>query len=259
MQQQQRLLEAQRNAQMAGQAGSPGAVSQQTPQMGHAHPQQQQQQHPGQQQGNMPDPSQMTLQQQQQMAQARAQQLAQTRATHQNAANMQARQQISQLMQRYGNLNQIPQQIIANLPQATQQNLHMIRQNQAQRQMQAQAQQAAAAQQQQAQQSGAGGEQVPGGQGNPEYMQQLRNSRAMLGQHMQQQQQQQAQQGQRTPGGSMAGMNGMTGLSFQMGGINQNAAFGNQQNGNDLTQQFAAMQNALARGQQQGGQGQGMQ
>jgi transcription factor SPT20 len=252
MQQQQRLMEAQRNAQMAGQAGSPGAVPQQTPQMGHAHPQQQ---HPGQQQGNMPDPSQMTLQQQQQLAQARAQQLAQSRANHQNAANIQARQQISQLIQRYGNLNQIPQQVIANLPPATQQNLHMIRQNQAQRQMQAQ--QAAAAQQQ-AQQNGATGEQVPGGQGNPEYMQQLRNSRAMLGQHMQQQQQQ-AQQGQGTPGGSMAGMNGMTGLSFQMGGINQNAAFGNQQNGNDLTQQFAAMQNALARGQQQGGQGQGMQ
>lgn len=80
------------------------------------------------------------------------------------------------------------------------------------------------------------------------YMQQLRNNRAMLGQHMQNQQGQQGQQG------AMAGMNGMTGLSFQMGGVQQNQAFNNQQGG-DLSQQFAAMQNALSRGNQ-GGQGQ---
>ena len=239
-------MQAQRNAQMAAQAGSPGAIPQQTPQMGHAHPQQQQ--HPGQQQGNIPDQSQMTLQQQQQMAQMRAQQLAQARAQHQNNPTAQARAQISQLMQKFGNLNQIPQQVIQSLPPTTQQQLHLFRQQHAQRQLQAQ---------QAAQQNGANGEQVPGGQGNPEYMQQLRNNRAMLGQHMQNQNQQQQAQGQATPGGSMAGMNGMTGLSFHMGGINQNAAFQNPANGADLTQQFAAMQNALAR--QQGGQGQGMQ
>ena len=246
LQQQQRnqLMQAQRNAQMQGQAGSPGAMPQQTPQMAHAHPQQ----HPGQQQGNMQDPSQMTPQQQN--LAARAQQLAQARAQHQqNPATMQARQQLQALAHRYGGLNNIPASVIQSLPAQMQQYVHnMIRQNQQQRQQQMQQAQ---------QQQNANGEQVPGGQGNPEYMQRLRDNRAMLGQHMQNQQQ---QQGQQLPAGSIAGMNGMTGLSFHMGGMNQNAAFGGQQNGNDLTQQFAAMQNALTRGQQGGqGQGQGMQ
>ena len=242
LQQRQAMMAAQR-AQMGGQAGSPGAMPQQTPQMGHAHPQQQQM--PGQQGGNMPDPSQMTPQQQQALQQ-RAAHIAAQRANHQqNNVNMS--NQIRTLAHKFGSLNQIPPQIFQQLSQPVQQNIHLLRQQQA-----AKVQQQAMQQQQQQQQNG--GEQVPGGQGNPEYMQQLRNNRAMLGQAMQNQAQQ--QQGQ----GAMAGMNGMTGLSFQMGGVQQNNAFGNQQNGGDLTQQFAAMQNALTRGNQGGGQGgQGMQ
>ena len=233
-QQRSQLMQAQMNAQRQAQAGSPGVMPQQTPQIAHAHPQQQ---------GNMQDPSQMTQQQQTLAAQARASQLAQARAQHQNPALIHARQQLSALAQRYGGLTSIPPNIIQTLPAQMQQILHsMVRQSQ----MQARQQQMQQAQQQQ----NANGEQVPGGQANPEYMQRLRDNRAMLGQHMQNQQQQQGQ----VQAGNMAGMNGMTGLSFHMGGMNQNAAFGNQQNGADLTQQFAAMQNALTRGQP-GGQG----
>ncbi|KAK3680753.1 Transcription factor spt20, partial [Vermiconidia calcicola] len=69
MVQRQQIMQAQQNAGMQGSpapAGSPGQMPQQTPQMGHAHPQQ----HTGQQ-GNMQDQSQLTPQQHA-AAQARA-------------------------------------------------------------------------------------------------------------------------------------------------------------------------------------------
>ena len=251
-QQQQQMLQAQQNAQMQGTpgpAGSPSAMPQQTPQIGHAHPQQQ---HHGQQ-GNMPDPSQMTPQQQHAMAQARANQLAQARASSQqqhHQMQQQAKAQLNPLIQQYGSIGNIPSHILQGLPAQVQQMLRQQHQNNQLRQ--AQAMRAQQAQQQQAQQQnsqggGGGGEQVPAAQPNPQYMQQLRNNQAMLAQAQQQMANQQQQGG---------GMNGMTGMSFHMNGIGQN--FGGQQGGGDLSQQFAAMQNALNRSQQGGG-GQGMQ
>ena len=75
----------------------------------------------------------------------------------------------------------------------------------------------------------------------------------MLAQAQAQMQSQQQTGQQQGSGGGGGGMNGMTGMSFHMNGLGgQN--FGNQQGGNagDLSQQFAAMQNALNRSQQGG-------
>lgn len=243
----------QQNAQMAGtpgQAGSPGSIQQPTPQMGHAHPQQQ---HQGQQ-GNMQDPNQLSQQQQVQQyanAQARAQQLALSR---QQAQFQQAQQQLNTLAQQYNGFQNIPPQAINQLPAGAQQLLkqqfqrqHAARQQQAMR--------AQAAQQQTAQQSGGRTEQVPGSQPNPQYMQQLRDNQAMLAHAQQQMQNQQQQQG----GGGGGGMNTMGMQSFTMNGMGGTAFAGNQGQGGagaDLSQQFAAMQNALNRsssGQGQGG------
>lgn len=247
MQQRQRqhqmMMQQQRNQQMMAQqqqgqmqhAGSPGAggMGMPTPQMGHGHPQ------PQQQQQGMPNPQQLQQQQLQQ---------------RQQAAQMQAMQSIQPLIQQYGGLLNIPQQALQNLSQTAQ---GMIRkqiyhhQQQRSQMMRAQQQQQQQNQQRADQmtpnQGGGGGEQVPGGPGNPQYMAALRHQQqAMLSQMQPPQGGGQQQHG---------GMNGMTGLSFQMGGNpgqgqgqpQQN--FGQQgqagQQGDPLAQQFQAMQRAL--------------
>ena len=168
--QQQQMLQAQQNAQMhgsPGHAGSPGSIPQQTPQMGHAHPQQQQQQQQQGQQGNMPDQSSMTQQQQHAMAQARAHQLAQGRANAQRQNQAQAQQLLAPLAQQYGGLQNIPQNVIQSLsPQVQNALRQQFQQSQARQQQAMRAQQA-----QQQQQNQGGGEQVPGAQPNPQYMQ----------------------------------------------------------------------------------------
>lgn len=234
----------QQNARMAGQAGSPGSMQHPTPQMGHAHPQQQQQQ------GNMQDPNQVSQQQHMQQmanAQARAQQLAMSRQQVQNSAQFQqAQHQLQSLVQQYNGIQNIPPQVINQLPAGAQQLLkqQFARQQQARQHQQMRVQ---AAQQQQ--QNNGGREQVPGSQPNPQYMQQLRDNQAMLQQQMQNPQNQQQQGG--------GGMNTLGMQSFTMNAMGGNNAFaGNQgQGGGDLSQQFAAMQNALNRSSS----GQGMQ
>ena len=211
-----------------GQAGSPGGMPHQTPQMGHAHPQQ----HPGQQ-GTMPDPSQLNPAQQQQLnaqAQAKAQQVAQMRQQQQH----QLQQVVQPVLTAYGGRpEQVPQHIIAGLnPQAQAWFKQQAFRQQQARQQQLRAQQQAAA---------ATGEQVPAQPANPQYMAQLRNNQAMLAQA----QQQMANQHQ---GGGNLNMGGMT---FNMPNMGQNGG-GN----HDLSPHFASMQNALNRNPSgQGGQG----
>lgn len=218
-----------------GAARSPGVFPQQTPQMGHAHPQQ----FPHQQ-GRIPDASQMTPQQQQFMhaqAQAKAQQIAQMRQQA-SLDNQQQRQQLQQMLaslrQQYGSIEAIPVQRRQQLPMPLQ---HLIRQILQPRQ---QGMRAPAAQHQ-----NNNGEQVPG-QPDPHYMSQLRQNEQLL------------QKMQNAQGGGSGGAPNMAMPNFNANGMGQN--FGNQPGGNDLSQQFAAMQNALNRQNQQGDNGgQGMQ
>lgn len=230
-----------------GQAGSPGGMQQPTPQMGHAHPQQA---------GG--DPNQMSPMQFA-SAQAKAQQLA---AMRQSAQLSHAQQQLQGLAQQYSGLNNVPPQIIQSLPPAAQQLLkqQMLRQQNARQQ---QAFRAQAAQQQQQQNGGgnataAGGnhEQVPGSQPNPQYMQQLRQNQAMLAQMQSQQAQQQLrQQQQQQGGGGGMGFNMPNGGSFGAGTPDGSGDGGGGAGG--LGPQFAAMANAVNRGNSGGQQGQG--
>lgn len=209
-------FQATRQQQMAGNAGSPGVgVQQATPQMGHAHPGQQQQ---GQQHGNMQDTSNMSVQQQQAMAQ---QQFAQQQR--------QAHQQLQAIAQRHGGT--IPQQVINDLPPHLRQLLHQqqMKQQQARAQAQARMQQGQQQQQQQGNGNGAGSEQ---------YVQQLHRMQNQLGMQMGQPQQHQ--------GGNM-------GMPMNMNNMQQFAGQQQQQGqgqGDPLQAQFAAMANALQRGGQ---------
>lgn len=262
LKQQQILAQQQQNAQMQGspgpgQAGSPGQMAQQTPQMGHAHPQQQFQ--------NQMQNQNLTQDQRHAIAQARANQLAgdrqnfqqqqQQQQQHVQAQRQQITAQLQPLAQQYGGLNNVPHEILNALPPAVKNYaFQSIRQANAARMQQ----------QQQNQRNPQGGnnmsgnvEQVVGGTPDPAYMQQLRNQQEMLARqnaNMRNQSQQQQQNG------SVGGMNGMTGLSFQMNGMGpQTPGGGFQQQGqgqSDLDRQFAAMQNALARGNSSQGGGQ---
>lgn len=169
----------------------------------------------GMQQGQQPTPEQMHARQQMQLKQAQ--------------------QQLQQLHHQYSGLQNVPQQVAHSLPQPVQ---ILLRQQQ-QRQQAARAQQMAM----RAQQAQSAGQPVAGsGNADPEYMQTLRNHQAMLAQ-------QQAQQNGQ--GGQMGGM----GMGHNMNFNNmQNQQFGGQGQGNDLSASFQAMQAALNRGNQQGGQ-----
>ncbi len=219
-----------------GQAGSPGQMPQQTPQMQHAHPQQ----FPGQQ-GNMPDLSHMSVPQQQQVAAAiRAKHLAEARQNHQQAnpqaqANQMQHQQamvtyLKPFISKYQGLHNIPAEEINAFPPQVKTYIAQYLQSQRNQAMQKQMQQQQMQQQQQRSQQGGSGnmEQVPAQQPNPQYMQQLRANQAMLAQHQQRQN---------------GGMHGMTGLSFDLngGGGQQNFGGNQQNNGADLGPQFAAM------------------
>ncbi|KAF7196892.1 hypothetical protein HII31_01810 [Pseudocercospora fuligena] len=199
---QQRLMQAQQ--QQAAHAGSPHPGMQGTPQMNHGHPQGGDSSH------------QMTPQQQAARQQMQQQQLRQ------------AQQQLAHLASQYGGLNNVPQQILSNLPPAVQ----MLMRQQAQRQQAARAQQMAA----RAQQAQHQGQAVAGtSSSDPEYMQTLRQHQALLAQSAAQQQQ---QQNMNMGGMSMAG----------------NMQFGNQNQGDALSAQFQVMQRALNnQNNQQGG------
>lgn len=269
-----------------GQGGQMGQTPQmghghppQTPHPGHpqqqqalANPQhqqmsQQQQQHMQQQQQQQGPNGQMATADQIAQAQARSQQMAFQR---------QAQTQIQQLGSQYGGWQNIPPPVLAGLPQPLQLTwkgmLARIRREQAARAMQAQAMQ-----QQQQQQAnnggmgggnnnsnggagmggmnnnggagGGGGEVVPGGAGNPQYMQALRSNRDALAAQMQMQGQQQqggnsaaALMGMPGQMGGGGGMQGMAGPGQQFGG-----GGAGQQNSDGLSQHFANMQNALNR------------
>ena len=221
--QQQAFMQQQRLMQQnanSSQAGSPqsGGGMMTTPQMGHAHPQQAN----GEINGNQ----QLTQQQQQAL---RAQQMTR-----------QATAQLQQLAAQYGGPLNIPPQVVSTLSQPAQ---ILIRQ-------QHQRHQAVRAQQLRAQQAQNAGQAVVGSSGgDPEYMQTLRNHQAML----------MAQAGgQGSPIGNMQGLN-MAGGNMNASGMQQAAQFAGQgQGNNDLSQQFAAMQNALQRPNPQSG-GAGMQ
>lgn len=228
---QQQILQAHANqamnAQMGGnssQAGSPGNGTQATPQMAHAHPQQQQ---PG---NNMQDPTQVHL------AQQKAQQLAAYRQQNQQAQMQQAHQQLNSLAQQYGGYANIPSQILNTLsPMAQNMLSNHIRQAKLRQQQQQQAMRA----QQQSQLGG--GEQVPGSQPNPQFMQNIRQNQAMM-----QQQAQQHLQNQQAAGNNM-GMLGMQSFNMPngMGGMQGGG------NNNDLSHHIAAMANALNQPQNQ--------
>jgi len=208
--------------QMNGQAGSPmqGMHPQATPQMGHAHPGTPlQQPHAGFQQegGEMPQQQHVEA-----ALYARQQQIQQA-----------AQNQLQGYIRQYGSLNNIPQNIIPQLPAAVQRLLQI----QKARQQPALHQQAFKANQL-ATQHQSTEQQVPG-QPNPAYMQQLKASRDQMRQQMQKMgQQQQPHLGN---------------------GIAMNMHMGNMpNNGNDLSQHFANAMNAM-RMQQGGGNVGGMQ
>ena len=238
--------------QMAANASTPGVnMQQQTPQMGHAHPgqqqqnqqqmqmqqmqqmqamqqHQQQQQQQQQQQGNMQDPNGMSAQQQ-----------AQAQAREQFALrHHQGQQQLNQLFKQHN--GQVPPHIIAGLPPYLKQMMHQQQQKQQQVRAQAQARlHTGQHQQQQMQQQQGGGGVV----GNEQYVAHLQRMQNQLGMQMGQPQQQQ------TPGGSMNMAMGMNNMQ-QFGNQQQQQQ---QQGQNDpLNAPFAAMANALQRG---GGQG----
>jgi transcription factor SPT20 len=212
-----------------GQAGSPQVNMQSTPNMNQAHLQQN---------GNTGDGTNNQQQQQQQLTpqqqQARAAQQMQFRS---------AQAQLQQLSAQYNGFQNIPQQVIAALPQAAQ----ILLRNQYQRQQAARDQatrtQAMAMKAQQAQ---VAGQAVVGTSGsNPEYMAMLRNHQnSLLAQQAQQQQQQQN-------GGGMVVNGTQQGFGAQQG------------SGDQLAQSFAAAQHAFQRNQaqqqQQQQQGGGMQ
>lgn len=166
-QQQLQLLNQQRMmAQTQAHAGSPHPGMQQTPQMGHAHPQQ--------------GGGGMNQQQAQMMAQRQALQ--------------QANKTLTEVASQYGGYNNIPPQVIAGLPP----NCQVLLQRQKQQSQQTMRAQQMAMRAQQAAQSG---QAVASGQADPDYMQTLRQHQAMLA--AQQQAQQNGQGGQQ--GGQMGG------------------------------------------------------
>ncbi|WPH03286.1 saga complex subunit spt20 [Acrodontium crateriforme] len=235
-QQQQFIRQQMAQMQANGQAGSPqmhnNNMQQGTPQMNHSHPQTQLQQNVGMN-GGMQNDGSMTQQQQHQMAQQKAMQLQQQRQTQ---------MQLQSLSQKYGGWDNIPPNILGQLPPTVRQ---MV-QNQQMKQQQLRQQQAMRAQQIA---NGAGGDQqVPAGQPNPQYMQTLRQNQAML---LQAQASMQNQQN----GSNQQAMNAMA-MNMNMGNMGQGNQFGgaNGQNPGDLQHAFANMQQALnqQRSQQNG-------
>ncbi|KAF2767384.1 hypothetical protein EJ03DRAFT_329282 [Teratosphaeria nubilosa] len=226
-QQQLQMARAQqmRQMQMNGHAGSPMPQQHpsQTPQMNHGHPGTPH--HPSQTPGGHPgmNPN-MPTEQQQVVAQQRAQQMARLR---QQQAAVQHLQQVSQ---QYGGWQNIPSQVVSNLPQHVQILLQQQKAKQ-QQQLQQHAQRA----NMMGQHASMGENAVPAGQPNPQYMAALRHNQAML--HASMQQQQQNQQG----GGGGGNNAMMQQLAGNMG-----------QRNDHLDQHFANMQNAL--NQQRGGQ-----
>ncbi|PPJ51695.1 hypothetical protein CBER1_08756 [Cercospora berteroae] len=212
MRQQQAQMIQQQRMQMQQQHGQAGQNS-------NAHPgmqanAQMNHGHPQQGDGNQ---AQMTAQQLQHRQQLQQQQFRQAQSV------------LTRLQQQYGSLGQIPGHVIAQLPQAAQ----MLLKSTQQRQNAAQAQQMAA----RAQHASQHGQAVVGTSGgDPEYMQTLRAHQEML-------RQQQAGMG--------GNMNMNMGMNMGMNMANQQ--FNNQQGNNaDLSQQFQAMQRALAQNGQNG-------
>ncbi|KAK5138507.1 hypothetical protein LTR08_000094 [Meristemomyces frigidus] len=235
----QRQVQQLRQMQAMGQAGTPGAQQvypQATPQMGHAHPGQQQTRNPQHQ--SMPANGMPQQHQQQHGGQATPEQLVMAQARSQQVAlQRQTQLQLTQVATQFGGWQNIPQQTVQTLPANVQHLLkqqhlrhHQMRQ---QNQMRTQAQNMA---QQNGGALGAGGDgqQVPAGQPNPQYMQQLRTNQQMLAMQM-------AQHNQMA--NSMGGMAGSpnTGMNMGMAGTP-----------NNLDQHFAKMQNALNQPQQRG-------
>lgn len=212
--------------QMNGQAGSPmqGMHPQSTPQMGHAHPGtplQQPQAGFQQEGGEMP--------QQQHMEAALY--------ARQQAPQQAAQYQLQKYIRQYGGLQNIPQNVIPQLPPGVQ----MLLQSQRVRQQSALQQQALKANQLATQHQGAE-QQVPG-QPNPAYMQKLKATCDQMRQQMQQMGQQPQPQHQPHTGNGIA-------MNMHMGNMPNN--------GNDLSQHFANAMNAM-RPQQGGGNVGGMQ
>lgn len=253
LRQQQMLATQQQNAAMQGSPG-PGQAAQmsphppmlqQTPQMGHAHPQMQQQ--------NQMQNSNLTQEQRMAMAQALANQRAGDRQNFQQqqhnlqAQRQQVQQQLQPLIHQYGGLHKIPPSTLNSLPVPVKNFVaHQLQNMRQANAIHTQQQQ----QQQNLQQGGnnANGnvEQVVAGTPNEAFMQQLKTHREMLARQNQTQQ----------AGGNTGGMNGMTGMSYHMNGIGggpqtPGGGFGGQQRGqqgqSDLAPQFAAMQHALDR------------
>lgn len=247
--QQRAVFQRHQIQQQMGQTGSPGGM--QTPQMGHAHPQT-----PGGQQQQQPASQEQVLE-----ARRRAMQMQANRS----AAQQQAQQQLVHAGQAYGGWQNIPPNVLQTLPQQSQmvynQNIQQFRQ----RQLMAQQAQRNMSPNGNANANNAGGggggqggaQVVPGGQADPEYMNQLRQHQERLRQ--QQQQQLQAQQGAGASGGFPGGM--AMNMNFNNGNAQQGGGGGG--NGgsapDNLSHHFAQMQNAINRGQNGGGGGGQMQ
>ncbi|KAF1819751.1 uncharacterized protein K489DRAFT_372999 [Dissoconium aciculare CBS 342.82] len=188
------------------------------------------------------------LQGAQQVAQAQALAQAQAQAQAQaSGMNEQLRQQqlqqgqreVQQLVQQFGNISQIPQQMLSQHAK-----FFLVQRQQAQRsQMLAR----------QAQHAQSTGQTVAGGAGgNPEYMQQLQQQAMLLQQQQHAQQQQLQQQQQQQSGTNPVASAQIQGMAMGMGNMgmmgmnNMQQQFGTAgQQQHDFTQQFAAMQNAL--------------